>query len=354
LRSEVDFPSGGVVPSGNFFSGVVDFDIAGGPAQVSNFAYQSFDETFFARATVVIPPPFNAFVDLSGPQYMGFITRRYAAGTTPAPETRTYKGLMTYPVVSASGVAQGGTAPAGGGVLATLSYTINDSTTAGDLRVTYPRYINDSNGTLNRYSPSNTVAPASIPATTDPTVVTTAYWYTGNVPIRDTNYTRDSGNNITNFGIQVVANDMFDIQTPGYGTLYALFQSNTPNTIFGQFNVGNWGVIYHDAITVTNNGTINRTFALKLNNNGGSSPLAYRTGTGAWQGTTVSTSPFTYSTFTVPAGQTVTTDAYYVIGCPAVTTLKHTLTLVTPPPAPPSLGAPALPAPLAGRPATIR
>jgi hypothetical protein len=288
FRSEIDFPLFTITP-GNFFTGLVDFDIAGGSAVVTNLAYQTFNENY-GRMPLSVPMQFEHLNASSGPENMGFAVRRYTAAATP--ESRVYKGLMTYPN---SGVGS----PSGSGVVTNLSFTVNDSTpAASELPVTYPIY-------------AQTAAGSGIWAASATNFSGTG-WFTHNVPLRDT------------ATIKVVANDMFNIITPGYGTLYALNQSNAPNTPFGQANFGNWGIIYHDSITVTNTGTRDRAFALHLNNmSGGNSPIAYRNGSGVWQQTIVRGAPVAYYNFAVPAGQTVTVDGYFTLGCPGVGTLKH-------------------------------
>jgi hypothetical protein len=292
LRTDVDY--GGLRPInlGSFFSGIVDFEVAGGPCVVSNIAYQDFfaaNSPQYAGSTV-LPATL-----LGRPDYMGFLYRRYAVPAGAAPESRVYKGLMRHP----SGVAVASAVRTS----SVLSFTINDSTPVGELTVTYPTYTANSTGLF-------------VPSATN---FTGPSWTTHNVPIRDT------------ATVKTVANDMFDIVQPGYGTLYALFQSNTPNTPFGQSNFGNWGVVYQDRISVTNNGTSARTVAINLGNPGtGGSPVAYKVDNGTWQtGNARSTGtplvPVTFHTFSVPGNSTRTVDFYFSLGCPGVGTIRHSV-----------------------------
>jgi hypothetical protein len=65
FRSDVDIVPAVSVPPGSFFSGVVDFDVAGGPAVVSNLAYQVFSDKL-GRPPVFVAPPFDALAACSG------------------------------------------------------------------------------------------------------------------------------------------------------------------------------------------------------------------------------------------------------------------------------------------------
>ncbi|MBC7804963.1 MAG: hypothetical protein H7145_02315, partial [Akkermansiaceae bacterium] len=85
-----------------------------------------------------------------------------------------------------------------------------------------------------------------------------------------------------------------------------------------------WGIIYRDVVTLTNNGTRDRTFSLTLNNSSGSgSPIAYKDVAGVWQQVLVRATPVTYYTVTVPAGTTQTVEGTFTLGCPGVGTLRH-------------------------------
>ncbi|MBC8103442.1 MAG: hypothetical protein H7Z41_12765 [Cytophagales bacterium] len=289
LRTDTDFATTGPINPGSFFSGTVDFDVLGGVVIVSNLAYQTYSDTL-ARPPISVPAPFDFFPGLSGPDDMGFITRRYTL--TAAPESRVYKGLMSYPKMTGSG----------SGVTTNLSFSVDDATVAGDLPVTYPQYVRDA--VTGEFAPSPTA------------VIAGTGWFTHNTPLRDTPTVR------------VVGNDLFDIQQPGFGRVYALFATNAANTPFAQSNLGNWGILYRDAITVTNSGSRDRTFALSLNNSSGSgSPIAYRDEAGVWQNTLVRAVPVTYYSFTVLAGATQTIEGTFTLGCPGVGTLRHAVTV---------------------------
>ena len=299
IRSEADYGNTRSVPAGNFFSGVVDFDLAGAPCEIMNIVYQSSA----AVAGTVTSPKVIVGLDTTVRQldYTGFVTRRYSDTTTPAPESRVYKGLMMAPNTDTSG----------SDVVANAAFTISDATPAGELPVTYPQYLK--NTTTGAWQPSATI-------------VSDTAWLTHNTPLRD-NATR-----------KVVASDMFDFETPEFGTVYALQETTAQNTPFKQANIANWSVIYHDAITVTNTGTRSRNVSLTLaNQGGGGSPIAYRDNNGVWQRTALSTTAFTYRTFTVPAGQSVNIEGVFTLGSPAVGTIRHAVQVTTPPPAAPAV-----------------
>ena len=204
LRSDVDYAGTRPINQGSFFSGVIDFDVSGGSCVVTNIAYQNL------RAL-------TRWTD------MGFIPRCYASG---APESRVYKGLMAYPSQTASP----------GSVVAHLPFTVTSATAKGELPVTYPQYVSDGSG---NYAPSATAA------------VSATFWQTHNIPSRNAS---------------VAASDMYNLLMPGFGTVYALSPTPAPNTPLTAANIANWGITYHDALTITNNDTRPRTFALTLNN----------------------------------------------------------------------------------------
>ena len=283
MRTDADYNNTRSVPAGNFFSGVVDFDFSGGDCEVVNVVYQSS-----AAVTGSVTSP-KAIVGSDATvkqlQYTGFVTRRYSTDTTPAPEARVYKGLMMYP----------GTAFSGSDAVTTPSFTISDATAIGDLPVQYPQYTNQGGA----WRPSGTM-------------VSDIAWLTHNTPLRD-NATR-----------KVVGSDMFDFETPGFGTVYALQETTVQNTPFKQANIANWSVIYYDTVTVTNTGTRARTVSLTLaNQGGGGSPVAYRANNGTWTNGALTTSAIAIRTFTVPAGQSVTVEGAFTLGSPAVGTIRH-------------------------------
>ncbi len=285
LRSDTDYAGTKPINPGSFFSGVVDFDVSGGSFKVLNLAYQDFNQVFpFLEATA--KPTEQPAKALADAEYSGFVTRRYTL--TAAPESRVYKGLMAYPNAPESGT----------GVTTNLSFAVDDATVVGALPVTYPQYVRDT--VTGVFAPSATV---NVPGTG---------WFTHNTPLRDTATAK------------VVGNDMFNVLMPGYGTVYALAPSYTPNSPFSQANVGNWGVIYRDVITLTNNGTRDRNFSLTLNNSSGSgSPIAYKDAASVWQQVLVRATPVTYYTVTVPAGTSQTVEGTFTLGCPGVGTLRH-------------------------------
>ncbi|MBC8135897.1 MAG: hypothetical protein H8F28_08440 [Fibrella sp.] len=286
LRSDADYAGTKPINPGSFFSGVVDFDVAGGSFKVLNLAYQDFNAVFpLLEATAKpVEQPSKALAEA---EYSSFVTRRYTVAA--APESRVYKGLMAYPDAPESGA----------GVVTNLAFSVDDTTAIGALPVTYPQYVRIDAAT-GVFGPSPT---ATVPGTG---------WFTHNTPLRDT------------ATVKVVGNDMFNVLMPGYGTVYALAPSYTPNSPFSQANIGNWAVVYRDVITLTNNSTRDRNFALTLNNSSGSgSPIAYKDVAGVWQQVLVRAIPVTYYTVTVPAGTTQTIEGTFTLGCPGVGTLRH-------------------------------
>ena len=284
LKSDTDYGAAGVINVGSFFTGVVDFDVSGGRCKVVNIAFQDV-ATVSAFLDANAKPVADPAIALADAEYSGFVTRRYSQ--VSAPESRVYKGLMTYPNTLASD----------GGVVANLLFTITDATPIGALFVTYPLYVRDA--TTGIASPSTTN-------------VSAAGWYTHNTPLRDTT------------AIKMVGTDMLDILMPGYGTVYSLASTYAPNTPFAQSNVGNWGVMYRDVVTVSNTSGSARTITLTLNNSsGGGSPIAYKNDAGAWQQTVVRATLFTYRTVTVPANTTRVIEGTFTLVCPGVGTLFH-------------------------------
>ncbi len=289
LRSDVDFGGTRPVNPGNFFSGVVDFDVSGGTCEVTNIAYQSLPAVTGKRYCNLYTVA-DYYARLAQIADMGFVTRRYSAAA--APESRVYKGLMSYP----------NTPGVGAGVVTNLTFAVDDTTVAGELPVTYAQYVAD---------PSTGVYGPSATAT-----VSGTGWYTHNTPLRDTGT------------IKVVGGDMFDIAMPGFGRVFALAPTVAPNTPFRQGNIGNWGIIYRDVVTLINNGAASRVFKLTLNNSSGSgSPIAYRDVSGAWQQTVVRSAIFPYYTVTVPAGTSQTVEGTFTLGCPGVGTIRHAVSV---------------------------
>lgn len=277
MRTDIDY--GNTRPlnqssSGTFFSGAVDFDVSGGQFVVTHLVYQNFRS-------------------LTNWTDMGFIARSNAtsANASAPPESRVYKGLMASP----------GQMTSPGGVIADVTFTVDANTAvASELPVTYPQYV-DAGG--RNFAPSPTAT------------VNAPFWVTHNIPSRR----GDS-----------VSNDMYDFLMPGFGTVFALSPVVAPNTPFREANIANWGILYHDRVTVVNNDARDRTFALTLNNfssSGGN--IAYQNDSGVWtftrlQGTgTGSNPPLPYRTFTVPAGGTRTVDGFFILGSPSVGTIRH-------------------------------
>lgn len=285
LRTDADYGNTRSVPSGNFFSGVVDFDFAGAPCELVNVVYQS---SAAVTGTVTSPKAIiGSDATVRQLDYTGYVTRRYSTDPfTPAPESRVYKGLMMAPNTETSG----------SDVLTAPTFTISDATPAGELPVVYPQYLR--NTATGQHEPSATL-------------VTGTFWLTHNSPLRD-NATR-----------RVVASDMFDTEMPGFGTVFALRDVVSPNTTLRQANIANWSVVYRDRVTVVNNGSVPRNVSLTLANQGGGAPVAYQANDGTWQRTGLTTTPFAYRTFTVPAGQSVTVEGVFTLGAPAVGTVRH-------------------------------
>lgn len=289
LRSDVDYSGTRPNSNGTYASGVVDFDLSGGQAIVSNVAYQNLRS-------------------LSSWSYMGYVPRAYSAST---PESRVYKGLLQYPAqISATGA----------GVVASLSFVVDDSTPAGELSVQYPRYTNNGSGT---WAPS-----AATVGGTD--------WWTNDTPLRDK--LNDSAHpTSTNTNVFVTGNDMFDINMPGWSpVVYALQPGSWPNTTATQPNFGNYGVTYHEAITLTNNSQTGKTRTVSVtmyNYGGSSSSVAYRNVTsGSWTydycRNLANGKGVTYGSFSVPPdGLPHTYDLYYILGAPAAGTLRHAVQL---------------------------
>jgi hypothetical protein len=262
FRSDADYNNQRPINANNFFSGVVDFDVSGTTVFVTDLAYQNF-------------------VYLTSWSYMGYITRQ-PANPNDAPESRVYKGTMT------------------GGTITNLSFTINDSTAIGDLPVQYPRYLNDGTG---KYVASSTI-------------VSGTNWYTHELPWRE---------NSSSTAI-VVANDMSNIEMPGFGTVYALQPTLGTGSPYNYANLANWGVVYHQKVTITNGGTRSRSFQMRLGTaSGGAAPLAYRGSDGLWRYGSLTGGALPYYSNTVPAGTTKAFDAYYVIGGPAVGRIRNSV-----------------------------
>lgn len=278
MRTDIDYGRSRPLnqsTQGTFFSGAVDFDVSGGPFIVTHLAYQSFRS-------------------LTNWADMGFIARTNATATNTSapPESRVYKGLMAHPTEE--------TSP--GGVVTNLTFTVNANTPAGELPVTYPKYV-DIGG--RNFAESSTET------------IDASFWVTHNIPSRRSD---------------AVSNDMYDTLMPGFGTVWALSPVVAPNTPFREANIANWGIMYHDAVTVVNNDTKDRRFSLTLNNfstSGGN--IAYLSNAGVWEYRRLqgvggaNPQPFAYRTFTVPAGTVQKVDAYFILGSPSVGTVRHAL-----------------------------
>ena len=344
LRTDIDYNGARPNNSSKYGAGVVDFEVSLGRAVVSNVAYQTLR-------------------NLGSWTYNGYITRKYSSGGTP--ESRVYKGLFQYPNQASA---------TGAGVLTSLSFSVDEQTASGSsLPVNYKRYTN-SGGT---YTPSSTDVPAG------------TVWWTNDTPSRDKVSSQSQTQNASQITVTVnnvppaymIGNDMFSIfmptqwnrtsMTPSASQVVnALTLGSWPNTPAVQPNLGNYGVLYHERITITNNGTRARTVKLTLNNYGSSSgatsSVAYQYGLesdpanggnptdAAWQwdycksttsvstntATDSSTTPqtvtttnttsvnydrtVTYGNFSVPAdGQPHTYFAYFMLGAPASGQLRH-------------------------------
>jgi hypothetical protein len=286
-----DFDYGGTRPNATnaYAAGVVDFNIEGDQAIVSNIAYRN------SRS-------------LGNWAYPGYSVRTYPSGGG-SPESRVYKGLFEYP---------NQISPTGANIVANLSFTVSDSTTSNsELPVKYKRYAN-SNGTF---------VPVGDP-------VEATAWFTNDAPSRD----KTASNTPKAYQ---VGNDMFHIRMPlvsGSLLIDAFKLSSWPNTTATQPNLGNYGVLYHEAVTVTNTGTRPRTFDMTMNNYNFSSSYAYRdwsktdnSWTWDWSRTTVTTGnpvptynkTATYGRFSVEPGETKTYHAYWMLGAPAGGQIRH-------------------------------
>lgn len=299
LRSDVDYAGARPNTNRQTATGVVDFDLSGGNAVVSNIAYQNLRNT----------------TSWSYPGYVTRTTRYLSTAATPtilnSVESRVYKGLYKYP---------GQTQPTGAAVTTTLAFTIDDSTRAG---LTNASGTTIPDGTAAGYSELPIQAVRYIKNTgtgvygpTGASIVDTAWW-TGNSPSRES---------------RAVSSDMFNIDMPGWGMVNALTLGAWPNTAQTTPNLGNYGVQYNEKITVTNNGQRDRTVHFVLNNGGGgSSSVAYLDQTGTWNfgncaAFSATQNPpvtVTYFVLTVPAGQTRTGNATFIVGAPGIGTLRH-------------------------------
>jgi hypothetical protein len=188
-----------------------------------------------------------------------------------------------------------------------LTFTVDSTTPAGELPVTYPKYVNDGAGNY-------VVSPTRRSTRTSGS-------HTKSRPPR-----------------RICFGDMFDFLTPGFGRVPALSNVPAANTGLLVANVANWGITYRQSVTVVNNDSRSRTFALTLNNfstSGGH--IAYLNDAGTWaftrlQGLVVistnptvtrTTTPFTYRTFTVQPGTSSTIDGYFILGSPSVGAIRH-------------------------------
>jgi hypothetical protein len=267
FRSDADWNNTRPIQVGDFFSGVVDFDVSGGSVFVTNLAYQNF-------------------ANLTSWSYMGFIQRQ-PAKATDAPESRVYKGTM------------------GGAVSTSLSFSINDSTPIGERPVQYPRY---------KKQAATTTTPEQFVASTQ--IVTGPNWYTHDMPWRESDTS----------SVYVVSNDLFNISMPGFGTVYALQPTPMSSTPYAYANLANWGVEYRQKISITNTGTRSRSFQMRLGTaTGGGAPVAYRGSDGVWRQSTLGGGALPYFSGTVPANSTRSYEAWYIIGGPAVGKIRNSL-----------------------------
>ncbi len=298
LRSDIDYAGSRPNANRQTATGVVDFDLTGGSAVVSNIAYQNLR-------------------NITSWSYSGYITRTTRFLSTAAipttltsTESRVYKGLYKYP---------GQTQPTGATVTTNMSFTVSDSTKAGltsaagttipdgtgysELPIQSVRYIR--NVGTGVYEPTGAV------------VADTAWW-TGNSPSREA---------------RAVTSDMFNVDMPGWGMVNTLTLGAWPNTAQTTPNLGNYGVQYNENITVTNTGQRDRIVHFVLNNGGGgSSSLAYLDQSGIWNfGNCAAFSALqnpppatvTYFVLSVPAGQTRTGNATFLVGAPGIGSLRH-------------------------------
>lgn len=207
-----------------------------------------------------------------GRTYMGYITRVEPDGTRCA---RQYKGIAPVTTVQTN----------------LLAFTINDLNT-GALTVT----TSDYNLTTQTYG--------------NPTQRT--FWFTNIGPGQNT---------------QAVTSDMLSWDMPGWGLVNPLTRSDATNNFP---NLGNWAVEYSVRGSVSNEGTRSRTISINLQAPaGGGSPIAYRGGDGVWRHLKINAgSNIQYFTLAIPAGQTRSFDARYILGGPGAGSLRNTITLI--------------------------
>lgn len=272
FRSDLVYGSAGSALDGQFLTGAFDFDITveGG----------TDTDKVIVHHLVYDPARFSS---LPGSySYIGYVTRTRPSGD---PEHRTYKGVS-----------------AGSEADASLSVTIGSATGPGALPVSYSRY-GVVNSTTGEYGPVSTH--------------TGTLWYTHDTPARDKT---DSF---------VAAADMLAFDMPGHGVVHPL----TKSSYGGQYpNLGNWGVLYRNRVTVSNNSGRTRTVAVHVgvydSTDSDNAFVAVLGNDGRWTGVTVRDgASVAYRTVAVPAGtSTFTTEA--VLGAPSDGRLFHRLVLL--------------------------
>lgn len=204
--------------------------------------------------------------------YEGYIQRVESDGTH---EARMYKGLSLYSMVKASNI----------------NFVINDNT-KGILPVNISSYDLQSGSYTNKRFVTNG-------------------WNTNIAP----------GNNAN-----AIHSDMLTFYTPGFGTI----DPNLPYDGEKRFpNIANWGVQYVLEGTIKNTGSYARkiTVNLKAPSNSGIT-VAYRGNDSKWYSMRAQANTnIQYYTFVVPAGQTVSYKATFILGGPSGGNLTQSITV---------------------------
>lgn len=204
--------------------------------------------------------------------YEGYIQRVESDGTH---EARMYKGLSLYSMVKASNI----------------NFVINDNT-KGILPVNISSYDLQSGSYTNKRFVTNG-------------------WNTNIAP----------GNNAN-----AIHSDMLTFYTPGFGTI----DPNLPYDGEKRFsNIANWGVQYVLEGTIKNTGSYARkiTVNLKASSNSGIT-VAYRGNDSKWYSMRAQANTnIQYYTFVVPAGQTVSYKATFILGGPSGGNLTQSITV---------------------------
>lgn len=233
-------------------------------ASVSSHTFFSGVIDFDISGSVIIDHiAYLTYSNIANPlQYEGYIQRIESDGTH---EARMYKGMSQYSEAKAS----------------SINFTIDDSV-KGVLPVMHDSY----NLTAKSW--------------TSPTLHNSG-WHSNIAPYNNAD---------------AVHADMVTLYTPGYGNIDPFTASDGE----GKYpNIGNWGVLYTVEGSVTNNGTFTRNLSVNLQAcPTAGAAIAYKGSDGVWRDMKIAASSnVQYYTFTIPAGQTISYSASYVLGGPS-------------------------------------